>query len=107
VPDLLTFVVLALTSYRVGRFILLDSMIDRPRDLLFERLNNPDKLSTRRLWLMELLTCPYCILVWVAAGAVTFWSLVVYDEWIGWAFLLVWPAVAAAALLPWTYIDSE
>lgn len=106
-PELLTFVILALVTYRVGRFVLLDSMIDGPRDRFYLWLNNTEKLSRTRLWFLEMLTCVYCITVWIAAATVTFWSLVVHDEWIGWSFLLVWPAVAAASLLPWTYIDDE
>jgi hypothetical protein len=107
VPELLTFIIMSLATYRIGRFVLLDDMINGPRDRFFGWLNTPEKLSPRRLWILELLSCVYCILVWIAAGVVTFWSLVIHDEWVGWGFLLLWPAVAAAALVPWTYIDSE
>lgn len=106
-PELLTFVVLSLATYRIGRFILLDSLIDGLRDWFFDRLNRPEKLTPFRLWLMNLLTCVYCITIWIAAAVVAFWSLVIRDEWIGWSFLIVWPAVGAASLLPWEYLDSE
>lgn len=106
-PELLTFIVLSLATYRIGRFVLLDEIIDGTRDRFFAWLNNPESLTSRRVWVMRLLTCVYCITVWIAAAVVVFWSLVISGEWIGWSFVLVWPAVAAAALVPWTYIDSE
>jgi hypothetical protein len=106
VLDLLTFVILAFATYRIARFLVLDTLIDGPRDKFHDWLTKPESLSVWRLKLAELLTCPYCITVWVAAGVTVFWSLVV-DEWLGWAFLLVWPAVAGASLVPWAYIDDE
>lgn len=105
--DLITFIVLSAASYRIGRFMLLDDLVNTPRDKLFAWLSNPEKLSAPKLWVTELITCTYCFSVWVAAAAVVFWSLVVHGEWIGWEFLLVWPAVATGSLLFWTYIDSE
>jgi len=105
--DLLTFVILSAATYRIGRFLLLDSLIDGVRDRFYPWLTNPEKLSTTRLKVADLLTCAYCITVWIAAAVVVFWSLVVAGEWIGWAFLLVWPAVAAGSLVLWAYIDDE
>lgn len=105
--DLLTFVVLSAATYRIGRFLLLDDLIAGPRDWLFGRLSDTEKLTSLRLKVTELLMCAYCITVWIAAAVVVFWSLVIHDEWIGWEFVLVWPAVATGSLLPWTYIDSE
>lgn len=105
-PQLLTFVILALATYRVGRLVILDEIFDVPRDRFFEWLMKPETLSTRRVWFNSLLTCPYCLTMWIAAGVTVFWSLVVHGEWLGWSFLLVWPAVAAASLVPWAYIDS-
>jgi len=107
--DLTTFVVLSFATYRIGRFLLLDSLIDEWRDRLYLKLTvtAPDQpLPTWRSKLVDLLTCSYCITVWIALFVTLFWSLVVVD-WIGWAFLLVWPAVAAGSLVPWAYIDDE
>lgn len=106
-PELLTFVLLSLATYRVARFVVLDSLIDGARDRVLMWLNDPQTLSPWRLKAFELLTCPFCITVWIAAAFVVFWSFAVRGEWIGWAFLVVWPATAAGSLVPWAYIDSE
>lgn len=106
-PDLLIFVVLSLATYRVARFLVLDSLIDGPREALHAWLTKPESLSVWRWKVAELMGCPYCVTVWVAAANVLFWSLLVADSWVGWAFLLVWPAVAGASLVPWAYIDDE
>ena len=110
--DLITFVVLSAVTYRVGRFLLLDSLIDELRDKLYLRLTVGgtevgSPVAAWRMKLIDLMTCSYCITIWIAAAVVVFWSLVVRGEWIGWEFLLVWPAVAAGSLVWWTYIDSE
>lgn len=105
--DLLTFVILSAATYRIGKFLLLDALIEGMRDRFFGWLRTPEKLTPTRLKVTELASCAECLTVWVAAAVVAFWSLVVADHWIGWSFLLVWPAVAAGSLVPWTYIDSE
>jgi len=105
--DLLTFVILSAATYRIGRFAVLDSLLDGTRDRFYPWLTKPETLSTFRLKLADLLTCAYCITIWIAAAVVAFWSLVVADAWIGWGFLLVWPAVAAGSLVFWALIDAE
>lgn len=105
-PDLLTFVILSAATYRVARFLILDTLIENLRIRVHTWLTNPESISVTRLKVAELITCPWCLTVWVALAVVTFWSLVVVD-WIGWAFLLVWPAVSAGSLVFWTYVDNE
>lgn len=104
--DLLDLVVLSLVTYRLSRFIVLDSLIDGTRDRAYERLTSPDRLSTFRLKLVDLLTCNFCITIWVSAVVCAGWAWI-DGHWPGWAFIYVWLAVAAGALLPWAYIDSE
>lgn len=111
-PDLITFIVLSFATYRIGRFLLLDSLIDEWRDRLYLKLTvgstTPDvPVPTWRMKLVDFMTCSYCITVWIALFVTLFWSLLVADGWSGWAFLLVWPAVAAGSLVPWAYIDDE
>lgn len=108
-PELLTFIVLSAATYRIARFLVLDSLIDEWRDRLYLKLLPPIPGTTLSLWrrkVADLMTCSYCATVWVAAAVTVFWSLVLAD-WIGWAFLIVWPAVSAGSLVFWTYIDSE
>lgn len=105
--DLITFVILTAATYRIARFVLLDDLINGTRDKFYVWLAEPEKLNLVKLKGTELFSCPYCITVWIAAAVVAFWSLVVHDEWIGWSFLLVWPAVSAGSLVWWTVIDNE
>lgn len=103
----LTFIILSAATYRIGKFLLLDTLIVGTRDRFFAWLTNSENLTPTRIKVAELASCAECLTVWVAAATVTFWSLVVADAWIGWSFLLVWPAVAAGSLVLWTYTDSE
>lgn len=108
-PELLTFVVLSAATYRIARFLVLDSLIDGTRDQVYQKLMVLPPGETIPLWrskLADLMTCSYCATVWIAAAVTLFYSLVIAD-WIGWAFLLVWPAVAAGSLVFWAYIDNE
>lgn len=108
--DPVTFLVLALTTYRITRFAILDTLIDEPRDAVHSWLLRVDDDGDIPMWrfkLQDLLSCPYCLSVWVAAAVVAFWSLVVRDEWLGWPFLLIGPAAAGASLIPYRYIDSD
>lgn len=104
---LIASIVLGLVTYRIGRFILLDSMIDGTRDRVYTWLNSVDKPSNFKLWVLDLMTCVYCLTIWIAAGAVTYWSLLIRDEWLGWSWPVVWLATATVALVPWAYIDSK
>jgi hypothetical protein len=106
-PDLVTFLILTIATYRIGRFAILDDLIAGQRDRLYNALNEPEKLTAFRLKLTELMFCSACLTVWIAAAVTVFWSLAVQREWAGWSFLLTWPAVAGGSLIPWAYVDSE
>lgn len=97
----LLLVVLSAVTYRVGRFIVLDTLIDSPRNKVIDWL-----LGRKKNWslkLAELIGCPYCITVWVAAGAVALTALfqpIPYPVW-------TWLTVATGSLVFWAIIDSE
>jgi len=94
---------LGAVTYRVARFILLDTMIDGVRDKMMEQL---DKRSAKLLYrkLLELFTCPFCITVWVAGGATVLTRLFVgpfpMPVW-------VWLAAATISLVLWAIIDPD
>lgn len=94
---------LGAVTYRVARFILLDTMIDGVRDRMMEWL---DKRSARFLYrkLLELFTCPFCITVWVSGGAALLTRVFVgpfaMPVW-------VWLASATFALVLWAIIDPD
>lgn len=94
---------LGAVTYRVARFLLLDTMIDGSRDKAIEFLDKrSDKVVYRKL--LELFTCPYCITVWVAAGSVAVTRLFVgplpMPVWL-------WLGAATVSLLIWAVIDPE
>lgn len=93
-------VVLGLVVYRVTRFIGLDTLIERTRERVIDRLE-----SKRRLWrekLAELITCPFCATIWVSAGATAAYHFDLLPDFVWW-----WLAAATIALIIWAIIDSE
>jgi hypothetical protein len=100
---LILIVGLGLVTYRVTRFVVLDSLIDRPRDAVHNWL-----MSRGGGWgpkLAELVGCPWCVSVWISAGAValTMWLTdheVIMPVW-------TWLAIAAVAVLWYNVTDAE
>lgn len=108
---LVLIIILGLVTYRVARFIVLDTLIDGTRDKVIDWLErrqsvalNADKSGLLWAKLVDLIGCPFCITIWISAGAVfatrIFVGSFAMPVW-------VWLATAAFALLPWNYIDSE
>jgi len=99
---LVLLIVMSAVTYRVSRFIVLDTLIDEPRNRLLSWL----ELRPTRLWtkLLELFGCPFCITIWVSAGTVALTAAVGYDIPVP---IWTWLAVATGALLFWAAIDSE
>lgn len=95
--------VVGLVVYRVTRFIVLDTLIEEPRDAVMNWL-----ISRKGWWgpkLGQLLGCPWCVSVWVSAGAValTVWLTdheVIMPVW-------TWLAAAAVAVLAYNVTDAE
>jgi hypothetical protein len=96
-------IVLSAVSYRVSRFLLLDSLIDETRNSVLEWLEmHPNRFTLK---LLELLGCPYCVTIWVSAATVGVTALFVEDPipmpvW-------TWLATATGSLVFWRWIDSE
>lgn len=93
---MLTLVVLALATYRVARFLINDTLIDRPRLWMFVKLSAHPKL-------LELANCPWCLSVWIA-GAATIMAEAVGDVPLP---LLFWPAVSGLAMIVWHYVEVD
>lgn len=99
---LMQLLVLGAVTYRVTRFIIRDTLIDGLRWKVRTKLLNGDPSLVRQK-LMELLSCPYCLGIWVSAGAVGI--TLAFDDlpqpvW-------SWLAVAAIALAFWRYIEAD
>lgn len=101
---LLVFILLSFVTYRTGRFVALDTLIDEPRDKVAWWLKSRDAVWADKA--LELMSCPWCITIWTGFFATLFWSLVLH-EWPGWWFLVYWPAVSTGGVLTWTIIDSD
>lgn len=112
----LDLVVLSIVVYRITRFISLDSLIEEPRDWV-ERwlLSEGTYIEDDEHWPVgywrrkgvQWLRCPYCQSVWVAAGTLGLWCLVVVNDWTGWQFLFDWLALAGASMLLYRYTDPS
>lgn len=110
----LDFVVLTFVVHRVTRFISLDSLIDEPRDWIEAKLLSGDTfIEDDEQWPVDIwkrkavqwLRCPWCQSVWVAAGALALWCLLVVNDWTGWRFMFDWLALAGASMIAYRYTD--
>jgi hypothetical protein len=104
-PTLL--VVLSAVSYRTGRFIALDTLIDGTRTRVLSWLVKSNAHGFRPLWkekLAELIGCPYCITIWTSGATTALtWSIVPSMP----LPLFTWLAAATGALVLWSVIDSD
>jgi hypothetical protein len=62
----LDFIILALATYRVTRFLTTDHLFEGPREKIFNRYNP----STSKIG--YLFTCEWCMSIWIGLGFV-FW----------------------------------
>lgn len=53
------FALMALAAYRAWRLLALDTILDRPREALLERMG--DKTA-------DFISCPWCAGAWLSAG---------------------------------------
>lgn len=75
---------------RLTRLVVLDVILDRPREWLLGDGHTPSRAPE---WLATLLGCPWCVSVWLAAG------------WAALASLLPTPVAALlAAVLAWSLV---
>lgn len=118
----LTFVLLCFVTYRVTRFIVLDSLIEVWREKFYNALLAPLSESDRRLVLdlhedaplrilpwwrrkfYQLFSCPFCISVWIAGAVVS-----ITNQWYEALPLPVWwwLAVSTGSLIVYRIIDAE
>ena len=96
---------LALTfpTWRITRFILLDSLIEAPR-VKGEKWLAEHQGNRFFRYVAKLYECPFCVSVWVAVGVSLAWCYAT-DTWLGRLFPFVWLGTAGAAMVPYRYID--
>jgi hypothetical protein len=108
---LAAILILGLMTYRIARIIPVDDVAEPIRSRItlwtYPEKEISTKAAARRVWLGRLLACPVCLGWWVAGLVVLFYSLVIVDEWFGFAFLIFWPATAGVATITALWADSE
>jgi len=89
-------------TYRVSRFVVLDSMWEGTRDKIFDRLERSDRLVAAKA--SDWLACPWCVTPWAAAAV-----LASHRIFAGSFPLPVWAwlATATIALVFWARIDAD
>lgn len=97
---LVLLVVLSAVSYRVGRFLALDTLIDGTRMRLLNWLVTRGFVARK---IADLIGCPYCVTIWTSAGAVALTTLYVDVPLPVWT----WLAAATGALVFWAIIDND
>lgn len=93
---MLTFIIVAsLITYRITRLLVTDTILDTPRIWFHQILLG--KTGKIRLWFYELVTCKFCLSVWIAGLTV-----LILNQWLPVAApVAMWPATAAGALVVW------
>ena len=108
-PLIELLVLLALAVYRVTRFALRDSLIDRPRAWVHDKLLRPtthaasDPGQGLRDTVFELIICPFCLSVhfsWVAVLAADHYGSVPLPG-------VTWLAVAALSMVVWRFVERD
>jgi hypothetical protein len=103
----LTFIILAFVDWRITRFLLRDSLIEDTRFKVEHYFGSrSDKTFYRKI--NELISCPWCVSVWVSGGIVALWRWQDGDG-VGWFWTAVMVlAVAAGAMACWqTWEEDE
>ena len=108
---LVTGAMLGPVIWRITRFLLLDALIDGPRELFRHWLGQ--EANTRRFSraayylrtkLLVLLECAFCVSIWVSAGALVGWSAITWT-WPGWLFIPTWLSGSTWCMVLYRYID--
>ena len=98
---LVLIALLALASYRITRFIILDTLIETQRVWVLMKLWGEAPSATRQK-LHELLVCSRCLSVWVSAAVVAITSI-----WISIPLpFLTWLGVCGAVLAIWRIVED-
>jgi len=92
-------VVISLLVYRVNRLIIRDTIFDKPR-AAFINWALPRRGGSA---VVDLITCPFCLGVWVSAVATAVASHITTVP----LPMFVWLASAAGSMIAWRIIEDE
>ena len=95
-------ILLSLVAYRVTRFVVKDTIIEGTRIWLHTFILGNKKPKLWREKLQELISCPFCISVWISAATVA-----VADHYVSVPLpVFQWLAVAAGTLVIWRIVEE-
>lgn len=97
---MLTLLLLSLVTYRITRFLIDDTLIDNQRIWVHQLLVG--KSSKFRYKLYELVTCKFCLSIWVAAVVTACTDAVGSVPMPVW----MWLGSAAGALVVWQVAEQ-
>lgn len=96
------FVLLSAFTFRLSRFLILDTLISGTRAKVHIRLVAKGKWWSTKLY--ELVNCPYCISIWISGITV-----IVIDTATNYSIplpVVFWLAVSTGSLLFWSLIED-
>lgn len=99
---LVLVIILSAVVYRLARFLVLDTLIDEPRNCVLAWLERRPTLFWSKI--LDLLGCPWCITIWVSAAVVA--ATDIYGISVPLP-LWTWLATATGSLIFWNILDSE
>lgn len=102
---LIALVFMSLATWRVTRFWLKDSLIENAR-MNLEGWLSKNVTKRRHRKLLELITCPWCISVWVSAGLTALWRWQEGDGYGWFVVMILWLATAAGAMAWWRTMED-
>lgn len=97
-------IIISAVTWRVTRFILLDTLLNPVRKRFEAWLREHEEHSAFARWAAALYTCAFCVSIWVSAGAVSLWCAITW-WWIGWLFIPVWLMGSTGCMVLYRYID--
>jgi hypothetical protein len=119
-----TFLILSFVTYRVTHLIVMDTLFEGMRDRLLDKLTTGEgtdgethvidkhrdpkaweKLPIWRTKIFDLITCPFCMGVWVAGGTV-----ILHDAFVDPNLPMpvwYWVGLSTAMLVWWAIIDGH
>lgn len=102
----LTFAIFSFFVWRVTRYLMRDSMLEETRFKVEHYFGSrSDRFLYRKI--NELISCPWCVSVWVAGGLTVAWRLTEGDG-VGWFWTVVlWVATAAGAMACWQTWEED
>jgi len=94
-------ILLSLITYRVTRFVIEDSLINAQRTWFLGKIIGK-RPGRARVKIHDLFLCPYCLSVWIAAGATAIADAYVSVPLPVWT----WLATCGGTMMVWRFVEA-